>query len=329
MFPRIITTNQNGIKYRYLVLVENYREGNRIKQRKVYSFGAITNPDTKTSVDSLLLKLRRYSSGNLFKPDELSTENSQLFGQPLVVKTLWDKLELTNAIKTFLQGKKVTFDVVIYLLILVLNHLIAPKSDLAVSRWYKQIYLKELEDKELDWYNFYRALDYLYAIKEKIENYLFNKLCDLFTLKVNIVFYDLTSTYFEGDGPEIANYGYSKDGKPGCHQILLALVVTEDGFPIAVEVYPGNYPETYTLADALENLSKRFKINRCILVCDRGLVSKTNLKNIKEHNFQYIIAMKSRDKQILKIIDPDLKTYKQLDENLFKCRRIPRSLLRG
>ena len=141
MFPRIITTNQNGRKYRYLVLVEDYRQDGKVKQRKVYSFGAITNPDTKTAVDSLLYKLRRYSSGNLFKPEELSTQDAQLFGEPLIGKTLWDKLELTNVIKSFLSDRKVTFDVATYILVLALNHLIAPKSDFATSKWYKKIYL--------------------------------------------------------------------------------------------------------------------------------------------------------------------------------------------
>lgn len=317
MYPKITTKIQNGKVYRYLSLVESYRDNGKVRQKLIYSFGAITDPVVKSRIDSLLYKLRKYSTGTLFKPEEVSCESSQLFGQPLIGKLLWDKLQISEAIKELTCMRKTEFDISLYSLVLVLNRLIAPKSDLATSIWYKQIYLKELEDKELELHNFYRALDCLYEIKERLENRLFNRLCDLFTLKVNIVFYDLTSTYFEGEGPEIAQYGHSKDGKPGCHQILLALIITEEGFPIGCEIYPGNYPETYTMSNVLENLSKRFQIARCIFVCDRGLVSKRNLKDIKEHNYQYIVAVKSRDKDIIKIIDPDIKTYTKIDDNIF------------
>lgn len=316
MFTRITTVVKNGQAYRYLSLVENYRQNGKVRQKLIHSLGALTNPATKTAVESLVYKLRRYTNQGFFTPEELSTEKAQLFAPPLVGKFLWDKLQITETIKKLTAGKKIAFDLPLYLLTLTLNHLIAPRSDLAVSRWYKQIYLKELEDKEPHWYNFYRALDYLSRIKEKLEAHLFNQLCDLFSLEVNLVFYDLTTTYFEGQGPEIAKPGYSKEHKKGTRQILVALAITEDGFPIATEIYPGNYPECYTLSTVLANLSQRFKIKRCILVCDRGLVSEKNLKDIKDHGYEYIVALKSRDKKVFKLIDPDLKNYQRLDEHL-------------
>jgi transposase len=104
--------------------------------------------------------------------------------------------------------------------------------------------------------------------KEEIENSLFNRLCDLFSLKLNLIFYDLTSTYFEGSSCPLAEFGYSRDRRPDKKQIVLGLLVTDEGLPIAHQIYPGNISDKSTLKETIDTLKKRFQIKQCIFVGD-------------------------------------------------------------
>ena len=118
----------------------------------------------------------------------------------------------------------------------------------------------------------YRTLDQLYARKSTIEHELYLRLRDLFSLKVDVVFYDLTSTYFEGHGPEpLARHGYRRDGKPRNRQLLVGVVMV-DGWPLTHHVFAGNRRDASTVPRVLEDLARRFGVRRVVLVGDRGMV---------------------------------------------------------
>ena len=129
-------------------------------------------------------------------------------------------------------------------------------------------------------------------MKEPLEEELWHTTRDLFNLAVDLVFYDLTSTYFEGDGPESACYGYSRDKRPDLQQVVVVLACDRKGFPIAHTVLPGNRADVTTVLEALETLRTRFAIRRCVCVADSGMVSTANLTALEQAGYGYVVAVK-------------------------------------
>jgi len=186
------------------------------------------------------------------------------------------------------------FNVADMVKVMVLNRACDPNSKLGVMRWLSTVQIPGLNSEEVDYQHLLRAMDYLVEAKESLEKELFNQLVTLFSPKVDLVFYDLTSSYFEGDGPGLASFGYSRDQRPDRKQIVLALVVTREGLPITHEVLAGNTPDVTTLKSTVEKLSRKFNIGKTVFVCDRGLVSEDNLEKLDEFKFPYIVALKPR-----------------------------------
>ena len=140
----------------------------------------------------------------------------------------------------------------------------------------------------------YRTLDHLLEAKDKIELALFFRLRDLFSLQVDMVFYDLTSTYFEGAGPpELGANGHSRDGKPRNPQVLVGLVMV-DGWPIAHHVFEGNRRDAKTVADVMRDLEQRFGLKRIIFIGDRGMVTSQNLDDLRSGGHGYIVGRNRR-----------------------------------
>ena len=140
----------------------------------------------------------------------------------------------------------------------------------------------------------YRTLDQLLERKSQIEHALFLTLRDLFSLRVDMVFYDLTSTYFEGRGPpEIGANGHSRDGKPRNPQVLVGLVMV-DGWPIAHHVFEGNRRDAKTVPDVLRDLEQRFGLKRIVFVGDRGMVTSQNLDDLRASGHGYIVGRNRR-----------------------------------
>ena len=157
-------------------------------------------------------------------------------------------------------------------------------------------------EEDIERQHIYRTLDQLVKRKEKIEVGIFRELQRRLKLKVDLVFYDLTSSYFEGDGPELAKYGKSRDHRPDHKQLVLALAMT-DGILIAHEVFAGNTADRATLGYAVRKLEEKFDIKRIIFVADRGLFSEENLDFLDEEGYQYIIATKRRlDKKVERLM---------------------------
>src|SRR6516164_4898168 len=189
-------------------------------------------------------------------------------------------------------------------LVLVANRLAAPSSEHALARWLETDFVCDrrgrrfipawrddaerkasrtprvrVETRQLK--QWYRTLDRLLTDKEKIEHGLFVQLRDLFSLKVDMVFYNLTSTYFEGHGPpEKGAHGHSRDDKPRNPQVLVGLVMV-DGWPIAHHVFEGNRRDSKTVPDVVHDLEQRFGLRRVVFVGDRGMVTKQNLNDLR------------------------------------------------
>jgi transposase len=212
---------------------------------------------------------------------------------------------------------------------MVFNRLIAPKSELATSQWVKGQYIDGASG-DIPLQHYYRSLTQLVQIKRPLEISLYNKLNNLFTLDFSLVFYDLTSTYFEGEGPASAKKGHTRDHRPDRPQVEIGLLVNQDGIPISHTVFDGNLKDSTTLPQVVEQMRGTFKIKRCIFVGDKGMVNSKNLKELTSAGYEYIISIQlrhskevetrlpllpERDKLVLnEVKDPH---FSKLKDNLF------------
>jgi transposase len=193
--------------------------------------------------------------------------------------------------------------------VLIANRLICPKSEHGLAYWLETDFVCDrrgrrfvprwhrrgrvrVHHQQLDaWYS---TLDRLLAAKEQLELRLYERLRDLFSLRPDLVLYDITSTYFEGAGPaEFARHGYSRDGKPQNVQVIVGLVMV-GGWPVAHHVWEGNRVDATTVDEAVEDLTRRFSFGRIVFVGDRGMVSEENLAALQERGHGYLVGLKRR-----------------------------------
>jgi len=309
--------NKDGTKRTYLQIVKNVWENGKSHQKVVCTLGRLKDL-RKGPVDSLLKSLSRFSERLevIEIRKDISTKEDKEYGAPLVFRKLFKLVGLDKILDIYLVSHSHTFNVKEAIFAMILNRILSPASKLRVYEWLDEVYDPHFDGLEL--HHLYRALDFLDEHKEKIEDSLFDNVKDLFNLKLDVVFYDTTSIYFEGKGPEnLAKKGFSKDNHPEDNQVVIGILTTGEGFPIACEIFPGSMYDAKTLREALTILSGRFKIKRLIFVADRGMVSEDNLSLIKREGYEYIVGVRMR--KLKKIKNTVLSTpgrYKDVEDNL-------------
>mgnify|MGYP001241984865 CR=1 FL=1 len=186
---------------------------------------------------------------------------------------------------------------------MVLNRLIAPRSEHAMPDWIRRCALAELLQSDFSRLNdeaLYRNLDKLHPRREAIESALAERERTLFNLDDTLFLYDLTSTYFEGlaaRNPQ-AQRGYSRDQRPDCRQVVVGLVLNGDGFPKAHEICAGNRPDSTTLDEMLGALERRTgKRSGCTVVVDRGMADAENLQRVKARGHHYLVAARQPQRE--------------------------------
>lgn len=303
MFFRVVKRKHGTSHYDYLCLVESYRDQGKPRQRLLHSFGNIDHiPDEKRQqlVDSLRRALGLEQPGSQ-NPATLGLEQSGSqnlaaldaphFGDLLALRKLWEQLKLPATIRHLTKDRKAGFDVELLTFLMVAHRLIDPASKLALTRWLPNAYLQGYDLEAVQVQHLYRTLDILDDIARDIEVALFLEMCHLFDRDLSLVFYDLTSTYFEGDGPTDAAYGYSRDKRSDQKQIVIALAVDRRGLPISHLTFPGNTTDSKTLAKAVADLQARFNIDRTIFVADGGLMTDANIESLTTSGYQHLIAL--------------------------------------
>lgn len=316
MYTRVSRKREKAKTYQYLQLCEAYRnKRGQPRTRVVMNLGRLDRLDRR-KIDAAVEALLAYGTNpKIARVSDLEHKEAPHYGDMLALVHLWARLRVAESIKRHLRDRRVSFDVAELIKVMVLNRLSDPLSKLGVMRWLPMVYIPDVRKHEVTYPHLLRAMDYLMEIKEEVERDLYNELLSLFNLEVEVVFMDLTSCYFEGEGPEIAKWGYSRDRRPDRKQIVLALVVTKEGLPIYHEVLPGNTADVTTLVPTVEVLKGRFKINRCILVCDRGMVSEENLSYLDEHGIPYIVAIRRRGtRESDELISKTLRGFEEMEE---------------
>jgi len=200
--------------------------------------------------------------------------------------------------------------------------MVAPCSKLHILEWMPQTtlpFLLHLNVNRIYDNMLYRAMDEIWINKDIIERNIWER-----KTKTSIdgkcqVYKDLTSSFFYGKKSEIGAYGYSRDKRPDMLQVNWGLVVTPDGKPITMEMYPGNVPDKNTVADTCHRLKTLFKINECIFLGDRGMITEDNVRIVKEHEYQYIFA--EIEDNVKEIIEEGLlKKFEVIDEDMSACQ---------
>lgn len=320
MFPRCHTRKKNGKRHRYWSVVESRRiAGGDPVQRHVLYLGEIHDSQEAAWRKSLTVfdeRRQRYEQFALFPADRplpadeanalsvvwtaLRLLRPRSFGNCWLGCRLWDELGLSNFWDTRLDHERGDVPWRKVLQLLVVNRLCEPGSEFAVHRrWFDRSAMDELLGTDFavaaqD--RLYRCLDRLLAHKDDLCRPWSARWKTLFDASFDVLLYDRTSTYFEGLGTEIpkAKHGYSRDGRPDCRQVVLALGVTTDGLPLAYEVLPGNTADPTTLKDFLAKIEGLYGQARRVWVMDRGVPTEAVLEPMRRDGVAYLVGTPRR-----------------------------------
>ena len=308
MHLKVHRRNKDGKEHRYFSIVESRRVSRqRVVHRTVVYLGEIN--DTQQAAWRKTLEVfderhQQFATLSLFPDDrkiaaddvdalqvklgEMQLERPRAFGGCWLGCELWRQLKLDEFWQARLPAgrEEVPWEKVLRLL--VVNRLLEPGSEFRVHRqWFDQTAMAELLGTDFavaakD--RLYRCLDRLLEHKQELFQHLRQRWQDLFTTQFEVLFYDLTSTYFEGEAEEIekAKRGYSRDHRPDCLQVIIALVITPEGFPLAYEVMDGNTSDRTTLRGFLDHIEKAYGQARRVWVMDRGIPTEALLAEMRE-----------------------------------------------
>jgi transposase len=313
MFLRRCERRKNGKRHTYWALVESYRTARGSRQRVVAYLGEL-----KRSERSGWAQLGRSLSGkkkpqrSLFDPphdDEppeaetvlvrlkgVKLERVRDFGDVWMAWGLWRLLGLDALLAELIPRGQEEVPWATTAAILVIARFCEPQSELHIeSTWYRGTALDDLlgvSPEKVHTDRLYTASDVLLPHKEAMEKHLKDRLGNLFDLEYDLLLYDVTSTYFEGQckANPMARRGYSRDKRPDCLQVTIGLVVTEDGIPLGYEVFAGNRTDVTTVEEIVEAMERKYGRARRVWVLDRGMVSEANLKFLRSRKGQYIVG---------------------------------------
>jgi transposase len=231
----------------------------------------------------------------------IRVERTRCFGNVWLGSTLWRALGLEELCTELLPAGREAVPWAQMAAVLVIARLCEPSSELHIAEdWYRKTALEDLlalPPERIDDNRLYRALDRLLPHKEAIEQHLKKRLGELFTLEYDLLLYDVTSTYFEGQAPfnRLAARGYSRDHRPDCKQVCIALVVTREGMPLGYEVFAGNRTDVTTVEEIVETMEARYGLVNRVWVMDRGMMSAENVAWLQETGRRYLIGTPKSD----------------------------------
>lgn len=291
MFIRI-TKNKKGDAYYHLV--ESYREQGKVRQRLLLALGRVEDGKLEKVAAALNKHLDTIQVLDLAK--HIDIETAYVYGSLLVLDRLMEQLGINQVIDAIVQQHdRVKINIRKVLFTLIASRFIKPVSKLALhDRWIERLY-PEMVDHDLPLQHMYRSLDLLATHKEEIEQSLYRFKKDLFSIQVDVVLYDLTTLRFEStreDLGELRKFGYSKEMRTDCTQIVFGLLTDTEGIPLSFEVHPGNTFEGNTLDGIVDRMKQQFSVRRFIFIADRGMFSSKNLEHIRKSEGEFIVGLK-------------------------------------
>lgn len=310
MFIRQKYITKQGRRHAYWALVESYRTERGPRQRIVSWLGSLDEAG-RLGVEQAAGG-KRGSTGQLAlfayedTPNEprwvevntsgVRVENCREFGGPWLAMQLIERLKLDEFLERHLPAGKEQIGWSLTAIILVVARLLKPSSELYIAeRWYPKSALPELVGvpcDRVDDNRLYRCLDELLPHKVALETHLKQRMGELFRLEYDLLLYDVTSTYFEGQakGNPLAQRGYSRDQRGDCKQVCIGLVVSRCGIPLGYEVFAGNTADVTTVQQVVEKMERQYGKSERIWVMDRGMVSESNLDFLRQEGRRYIVG---------------------------------------
>ena len=307
-----IRTQSNGSRT-YLLIVDNQRVDGKVKQRVLHRLGRLDELLASGQLDSLLQSLGRFSEklavlGAHARGDSVTTRSTRI-GPALIFERLWQACSIDTVLTALLEGRRFEFSVERAIFLTVLHRLFAPGSDRAAEKWKDDYTIEGTADLEL--HHLYRAMAWLgeslpkdqqdgatpfapRTNKDRMEEALFQRRRDLFS-DLEIVFFDTTSIYFEGQGGEgLGQRGHSKDHRSDLKQMVVGMVLDRNGNPVCSELWPCNTADVKSLVPIVERLQKRFGIGSVCIVADRGMISAETLAELESRKWSYILGVRMR-----------------------------------
>jgi transposase len=310
---------------RWLKTIEVFNEQGETQQLKLFPSDVEPPVDDPQVARVLLNKVRM--------------ERTRQFGACYLGLELWKRLGLDRFFEQTVDHEMTDVPWSRVAALLAINRLCAPGSELAIEqRWYPSTALDdllEMEEGKINDTRLYRCLDRILPHKTKLERHLKNRYGELFGAEFDVLLYDLTSTYVEGaaENNPMVRRGYSRDHRPDCEQIVIALIVNHEGFPFSYETFDGNRADVSTMETILRMVERKYGKARRIWVLDRGIVSEENLKAIRKREGQYLVGtprsqMKQFEAELLKEdwtrVRPEVEVKKvaipQGEETYILCR---------
>ena len=304
MFARV---KKSG-KYQYLQIVENHKEKGKVKQRVISTIGRMDQLQAKDRVETLIRSLSRFSEKTMLilsGKSDISADAIKI-GPSIIFERLWKETGIQKAIRRLLVDRRFEFDVERAIFLTVLHRLLVSGSDRFCERWRRDYNINGTE--QLDLHHLYRAMTFLGEVvndqksttpfaprcnKDLIEESIFFDQRDLFS-GLDLVFFDTTSIYFEGQGGSIGKKGHSKDHRPDLNQMVVGAIIDDKGKPICCEMWPGNTTDVKTLIPVIDSVRKRFGINSFCIVADRGMISAATIKELESLQIPYILGTRMR-----------------------------------
>ena len=289
-----ITKNPAGQCYYHLV--ESYRENGKCRQRTLLSLGRVEDDKLEELAAAISQHKEIFTTLELAKL--VDVEETYILGPLLVLDRLFQNSGINDILNRInASHPKLGFNVRSLVFTMAAARFVRPGSKLKIyEHWQNRLYPNMVEPT-IGLHQLYRTLSLLAEHKDEIEQFLFWQDRDLLNQKVDVVLYDLTTLRFEStrtDLGELRQFGYSKERRSDCTQVVLGLLVTPEGIPLGFEVYPGNTFEGATISDIVHKMREKYRVRRFIFVGDRGLFSKKNLAALrgKENGGEFIVGMK-------------------------------------
>jgi transposase len=313
MFLKRLERRKSGKKHTYWALVESIRTARGSRHRVVAYLGELKKSERngwgqlcrrlnkERRPEPLLFDPPHYDDPTDDEPVLVRLKGIRLqrlrdFGDVWLALGLWRLLGLDSLLGRLMPAGQEDVSWATVAAILTIGRFCEPSSELHIAdTWYRRTALEDLLGVSVDQVHhrrLYAGLDQLLPHKETIERHLKKRLGDLFDLKYDLLLYDITSTYFEGEcaGNPMAKRGHSRDKRPDCKQVCIGLVVTDDGIPLGYEVFDGNTNDSTTVERIVEAMENKYGQAERVWVMDRGMVSEANLKFLRERGGSYIVG---------------------------------------
>ena len=299
-----------GKKYKSYTIAESYREGQKVKKRTIWPVGKLT--DAQAQQMKLILKVAQGKGKTVTQLEDIVVKESKAYLDIAVVNALWNYWQLDQAFDFDISAS--TLSTALIAKILTINRCTAPCSHYSIPRWAQKTALAQVLDVDLSGLNddkIYYELDKIHENHFSIENYLFKQTYTNNAGSYQYINYDLTTSYFVGYKCTLSAFGKGKAECRGRRQVLLGVLINDEGYPFKWDVFAGNTAEVKTLKRNIDACKKRFQLTgaNVTMVFDRGIISDDNAQMIEDAQMKYISAL---DRNQIPGCGVDLAPFKQI-----------------